>query len=100
MNARRHVVKTHDPDERLQTIGVMKKVLAEHFGISNQQLALDQSLDAIGLDSLSFVEYVFELEKVLNITLPDVPRDIGTVGALVAFIDSEVKTQSGSRSPA
>jgi acyl carrier protein len=100
MNARRHVVKTHDPENGLQTIVVMKRVLTEHFGIADQQLALDQPLDAIGLDSLSFVEYVFELEKALNITLPDVPRDIGTVGALVAFIDSEVASQSRNRSPA
>ena len=71
----------------------------ERFGIAIQQLIPDQPLESLGLDSLGFVEYVFELEKALNITLPDVPRDIATVGALVGFIDSEVKAQSGSNSP-
>lgn len=78
----------------------MRAVLAERFGILDQQLSNDQPLDSLGLDSLGFVEYVFELEAALKITLPDVPRDIGTVGALVAFIDSEVKKQRKGAIPA
>jgi acyl carrier protein len=79
---------------------IMQAVLADRFGIVNQQFSHDQPLDSLGLDSLGFVEYVFELEAALKITLPDVPRDIGTVGALVAFIDSEVKRQGKGAIPA
>lgn len=71
----------------------MRTVLADRFGILGQQFSQDQPLESLGLDSLGFVEYMFELESVLKITLPDVPRDIGTVGALVAFIDSEARKQ-------
>ncbi|HEY6281100.1 MAG TPA: acyl carrier protein [Burkholderiales bacterium] len=77
----------------------MLSLLTESFGIDKQQLALDQPLDSLGLDSLAFVEYLFELEKALNITLTDVPRDVETVGALVAFIDSEAKRQSRDKIP-
>ena len=34
-----------------------------------------------------------EVEKALDITLPDIPRDISTVGALVALIEREVAKQ-------
>ncbi len=78
----------------------MRTVLADRFGIFDQQLAHDQSLQSLGLDSLGFVEYVFELESVLKITLPDVPRDIMTVGAFVTFIDSEFKRQGRGAIPA
>ena len=81
------------PSMEPHTITVMRSVLAERFGIDAQDLAPERKLDSLGLDSLSFVEYVFELEKALKITLPDVPRDIGTVGALVEFIDAEVRRQ-------
>ena len=99
MKATNSLAKIHSPDNGAQTIDVMRSVLMERFGIAIQQLIPDQPLESLGLDSLGFVEYVFELEKALNITLPDVPRDIATVGALVGFIDSEVKAQSGSNSP-
>jgi acyl carrier protein len=99
MNTTNRRVRIHTPDNGAHTIDVMRSVLVERFGIAVEQLVPDQALDTLGLDSLGFVEYIFELEKALNITLPDVPRDIATVGALVGFIDSEVKAQSGSNSP-
>lgn len=77
-----------------RTIETMRTLLKEHFGIEIQQLDLEQPLESLGLDSLAFVEYVFKLEDALQIRLPDVPRDIVTVGAFVAFINSEVSKQS------
>lgn len=71
----------------------MRAVLAERFGILDQKFSQEQPLESLGLDSLGFVEYMFELEAALKITLPDVPRDITTVGGLIAFIDSETRKQ-------
>ena len=82
-----------------KTIDVMRRVLTERFGIDHERLSAEQPLDGLGLDSLGFIEYVFELEKALKITLPDVPRDLATVGALVAFIDSEVNGQAARKPP-
>jgi acyl carrier protein len=81
--------------ERTDTrmIDTMLGVLKERFGVELQRLDLDQPLASLGLDSLAFVEYTFELEKALKITLPDVPRDTVTVGDLVAFINSEMSKQ-------
>ena len=76
-------------------VEVLRNVLKERFDIAAGDLGPERRLDSLGLDSLGFVEYVFEVEKALKITLPDVPREIETVGPLVAFIESEVRKQRG-----
>ena len=79
------------------TIEVMRKVLAEHLGIVEEHFEFDRSLDSLGLDSLSFVEYLFEVENALNITLPDLPPDLKSIGELVLFVDTEFKKQADGR---
>lgn len=100
MNSSSNPVLASPPIAESRVTDVMRAVLADRFGIVDQQLSSDQPLESLGLDSLGFVEYIFELEAVLKITLPDVPRDIGTVGGLVAFIESEVRKQGKGAIPA
>ena len=76
----------HEPT----TLETMRRVLVEHYGIDANLVGIDQRLDSLGLDSLSFFEYIFELEKVLHILLPDLPRDLVTVGDLVRFVEGEL----------
>src|SRR5215813_555707 len=75
----------------VELVETMRAVLKDRFGIELQRLDLDRPLASLGLDSLGFVEYTFELEKALKITLPDVPRETVSVGDLVAFINAEMK---------
>lgn len=82
-----------------QTMVIMREVLGTRFGIETRELSLDTPLASLGLDSLGFIEYLFEIEKALNITLPDVPRDLQTVEALVAFIAREAQRQATSAVP-
>lgn len=77
------------------TLSVMREVLVRRFGIDDPNLDEGKELAALGLDSLAFVEYAFELEKELHIVLPDVPRDMGTVGELARFVHAEVVKQAG-----
>lgn len=84
-------------DRAPHTIEVMREALTEHFGVVQQHLEFDRPLDALGLDSLSFIEYLFDVEKALNITLPDVPSNLTTVGELVLFVDAEFKKQAKGR---
>lgn len=89
-----------EPDAEARVTDILRTVLSERFGLAAHDLAPDRALDTLGLDSLGFVEYVFEVEKALNITLPDVPRDIATVGALVALIEAEVRRQRAKEAQA
>ena len=76
------------------TLSTMREVLARRFGIDDPHLDEAKELSALGLDSLAFVEYAFELEKELHIVLPDIPRDMGTVGDLARFVHAEVVKQA------
>jgi acyl carrier protein len=76
------------------TLDIMREVLEERFGVDGRALTLDQRIDALGLDSLSFVEYAFEVEKRLSVVLPDLPRDLVTIGDLARFVQIEVDAQA------
>jgi acyl carrier protein len=75
----------------------MRRVLIEKYGIDDPNLCEDAELAALGLDSLSFVEYTFELESALHVRLDDLPRELTTVGDLVRFVHGEVIRQSDAQ---
>jgi len=73
-------------------VETMRDVLAKDYGIV-RSLDLEEPIDTLGLDSVAFVEYVFDLETALNLVLPDVPRDLQTLGDVVRFVTAEVQRQ-------
>jgi acyl carrier protein len=85
-------------EQAARTAEAMRAVLSDHYGIT-EQLNFDRALDSLGLDSLSFVEYMFEVENKLKITLPDIPNDLTTLGDLVLFVDSVIQKQAKIGSP-
>jgi acyl carrier protein len=78
------------------TLEVMREVLARRFGIDDPQLGADRELASLGLDSLGFIEYTFELENELHVVLPDVPRDLVTIGDFARFVEAEVSRQASA----
>ena len=76
------------------TLATMREVLAQRFGIDNPGLDESTELASLGLDSLAFIEYSFELEKELHVVLPDLPRDMVTIGDLARFVEGEVRRQA------
>ncbi len=78
------------PPSIQQVTETMRAVLAQRFGIANVDLAPDSLLSSLGLDSLGFMDYAFELENALNVTMADVPRNLETVGDFVRFVHGEV----------
>ncbi len=79
--------------EQDHIVATMRDVLAKQFGIDRPTLDPDESIEALGLDSIAFVEYVFDLETALNVVFPDVPRELKTLGDFVRFVTSEVQRQ-------
>lgn len=82
------------PTPMSATMATMRELLARRYGIDDPSLNEDRELAALGLDSLAFIEYTFELEKALHIVLPDLPRDMVTVGDLARFVEREVRAQA------
>jgi len=72
------------------TLAVMRRVMTSKFGIADGDLTLDRELSTLGLDSLAFIEYMFELESEFNVHFSDVPSGLATVGDLARFVHDEV----------
>lgn len=74
-----------------EVLETMRRVLVRRFGIEpDASLSADRELSTLGMDSLAFIEYAFELEGELKVTFPDIPRDLGTIGDLARFVHAEV----------
>jgi acyl carrier protein len=95
---RHHSVETFDNESMKRTLDAMKHVLTGRFGMPDADLSLDRELASLGMDSLAFFEYAFELEEELDITLPDLPRDMVTIGDFARFVQGEVLHKAAKRS--
>lgn len=77
----------------LQTI---QRMMVEQFDLKIEDLTPDAQLESLGLDSLSVIEFMFNLEDELKIKLPDERVDIKTVGDVVNLLDKIIAEQKGS----
>lgn len=69
-------------------------ILAEQAMIETSDVALDNSLDDLGIDSMSLVESIFAIEEAFDITVPfnannpsESAFDISTVASIIAAVD-------------
>jgi acyl carrier protein len=77
----------------LQTI---QRMMVEQFDLKLQDLSPDAQLENLGLDSLSVIEFMFNLEDELKINLPDERVEIKTVGDVANFVDKIIAFQKDS----
>ncbi|KXS33206.1 MAG: Phosphopantetheine-binding protein [Candidatus Gallionella acididurans] len=77
----------------LQTI---QRMMVEQFDLKLEDLSPDAQLDSLGLDSLSVIEFMFNLEDELKIKLTDERIELKTVGDVVKVVDRIIAEQKGS----
>lgn len=69
------------------TIGLLQRLLSDELGLPTQRLQPETRLEDLGVDSLTFLEMTFALEKELGIRFPEDAATIRTVGDVVAIVD-------------
>lgn len=69
-------------------------ILAEQALLQPSDIALDNSLEELGIDSMALVESIFAIEEAFDITVPfnaNAPKDSGfdisSVAAIIAAVD-------------
>ena len=69
-------------------------ILAEQAMLETSDVALDNSLDDLGIDSMSLVESIFAIEEAFDITIPfnannssESAFDISTVASIIGAVD-------------
>ena len=71
-------------------------MMVEQFDLKLEDLGPDAQLDNLGLDSLSVIEFMFNLEDELKIKLTDERVELKTVGDVVEVVDRIIAEQKGS----
>lgn len=76
------------------------EIIAEQAVLDPSEVALDQSLEDLGIDSLGLVESIFAIEETFDISVPfnanepdQSDFDISSVTAIVAAVEALIKDQ-------
>lgn len=76
----------------LQTI---QRMMVEQFDLKLEDLTPDAQLEGLGIDSLSVIEFMFNLEDELKIKLTDERVELKTVQDVASVVDKLVAEQRG-----
>ena len=69
-------------------------MMVEQFDLKLEDLTPDATLESLGLDSLSVIEFMFNLEDELKIKLPDERVELRTLQDVTNLVDRIVAEQS------
>ncbi len=69
-------------------------MMVEQFDLKLDDLTPDATLESLGLDSLSVIEFMFNLEDELKIKLPDERVELKTLQDVTNLVDRIVAEKS------
>lgn len=62
-------------------------LFSETFGIAEEKLLPDATLESLGLDSLAVIEFLFQIEDQFGIQIPDQANPPRTLDEMVQLIE-------------
>jgi acyl carrier protein len=69
------------------TLKELQDLMQEKYGLDASQVDPSASLRASGVDSLALVEFIFDVEDRMGVTVPDDNPNMDTLAELAAAID-------------
>lgn len=90
-NARKTIVDKQLQDEICAAI-------AERFGTETEKLVPEATMESLNIDSLSMIEFMFEMEDKLGINLSDSREPLKTLADVFAEIDKALQAKQASGS--
>ncbi|MFM2407645.1 MAG: hypothetical protein RL358_387 [Pseudomonadota bacterium] len=79
----------------MSSIATIQRMMVEQFDLKLEQLTPSAELASLGVDSLSIVEFMFNLEDELSIKFGDERMDFKTVQDVANIVDQLVAAQHG-----
>lgn len=80
----------------MSTLETVQRMIVEQFDLKKEVLLPDATLESLGLDSLSVIEFMFNIEDEFKIKLSDIPlENIKTLQDVINIIDKQVVEQHG-----
>ena len=80
----------------MSTLQTIQRMMAEQFELKEEDLTPDAQLEALGLDSLSVIEFMFNLEDEFHVKLPDERVEIKTVQDIASIVERMVAEQKAA----
>ena len=82
----------------MDTLQTAIEVAAQQFGIERDRIDVDAPIAELGVDSLDFLEFLFELEDRVGVPIPpDSVSGLATMRALAAKVDELVAASAAGR---
>lgn len=78
----------------MSSLPTIQRMMVEQFDLKLENLTPDATLESLGLDSLSVIEFMFNLEDELKIKLPDERVEIKTLQDVTNLVDRVISEQS------
>jgi len=70
--------------------------IAERFGVERDKLVPEATMESLNIDSLSMIEFMFEMEDKLGINLSDSREPLKTLADIYAEIDKAMQAKQGA----
>lgn len=80
----------------MSSLPVIQRMLVEQFDLKIEDLTPEATLESLGLDSLSVIEFMFNLEDELNIKMSDERVELKTLQDVTNLVDKLVAEQTGA----
>jgi acyl carrier protein len=79
----------------MTTLQTIQRMMVDQFELKIETLTPEAQLESLGLDSLSIIEFMFNIEDEFHIKLPDQRVEIKTIQDISSIVErliSEKKT--------
>jgi acyl carrier protein len=80
----------------MSSLKTIQDMMVKQFDLKLEDLTPDATLEGLGLDSLSVIEFTFNLEDELKITMPEERVELKTLQDVVDLVDKIVAAQKGT----
>jgi acyl carrier protein len=77
----------------MSTLQTIQRMMVEQFDLKVEDLTPDAQLELLGLDSLSVIEFMFNIEDEFHIKLPDERVEIKTIHDVASIVERLVAEQ-------
>ncbi len=79
----------------MSSLETIQRMMAEQFDLKPEVLTPDAQLETLGVDSLSVIEFMFNIEDEFKIKLPDERVELKTVQDIANVVDRLIAAQKG-----
>jgi acyl carrier protein len=80
----------------MSTLEIIQNMMVKQFDLKLEDLSPEAKLQSLGIDSLSVIEFMFNLEDELKIKITEERFELNTVQDIATAVDHMITAQKGT----